>query len=189
MNPEPSSSVEYGLVHFTRKAAGVIRYYRELHGLSAKNGGDAYRLTASGMWAASRPAHLYYFFRKINLASFKLFLDLGSGDGIVSCLAGIFTRSVGIEVDPELASRAEQAAWDLGLERRVGFICGDFFTQRIQNADCLFIYPDKPLYVLEELLRGWRGTLLVYGPHFPPERFLLKEKLRCRRETLSVYRQ
>jgi hypothetical protein len=188
MNRKPLSSVEADSPHRTRKAAELIRYYKELHGLQTADGG-AYRLTASGAWAASRPAHLFYFFRRINLAAFKLFLDLGSGDGIASCLAGIFTRSVGIEADPELASKAGQAARDLGLENSVGFICGDFFDQRIQKADCLFIYPDKPVYALEELLQGWRGTLVIYGPHFPPKLFLLEEKLRCGRETLSVYRQ
>jgi hypothetical protein len=188
MNRKPSSSVELDSVRLARKASELIRYYKGLHGVQDE-GGDAYRLTASGAWAASRPAHLFYFFRKINLAAFKLFLDLGSGDGIVSCLAGLFTRSVGIEVDPELASIAGQAARVLGLENRVDFVCGDFFTQRIQKADCLFIYPDKPVYALEEWLQGWRGTLVIYGPHFPPKRFSLKEKLRCGRETLSVYGQ
>lgn len=188
MNRKPSSSAEHDYVHLARKATELIRYYRELHGLWTEGAG-AYRLTAAGAWAASRPAHLFYFFRRINLAAFKLFLDLGSGDGIVSCLAGIFTHSVGIEADQELAARAGQAARDLGLENRVNFVCGDFFTQRIQKADCLFIYPDKPVYALEELLKGWQGTLVIYGPHFPPKRFLLKEKLRCGRETLSLYRQ
>ncbi len=67
------------------------------------------------------------------------------------------------------------------------FVCADFFSQRIQRADCLYIYPDKPVYRLEEMLKDWDGSLLVYGPHFPPNILKLKEKLRCGRETLSVY--
>jgi hypothetical protein len=189
MSPIQSSRVDRGPAHRARKAAEVVRYFRGLYGHPDKGGSLPYGLTASGAWAASCPAHLFYFFRKINLAGYKLFLDLGSGDGIASCLAGIFTRSVGLETDQALVSRSRRATRDLGLDERVGFICGDFFTQRIRSADCLYIYPDKPVYALEELLEGWGGTFLIYGPHFPPKRFLLKEKLKCGRETLSVYRQ
>jgi hypothetical protein len=149
----------------------------------------AYRLTASGAWAASRPSHLFHFFKKIGLSGFRLFIDLGSGDGVASCIAGLFTTSIGIESDPFLVSLASRAAYDLKLDGRVRFIRADFLTQGIRNADCLFIYPDKPVYALEEALDGWAGALLIYGPHFPPKRFCLIEKLRCGKETLSVYRE
>ena len=148
----------------------------------------SYRMTASGAWAASRPAHLFYFFKKIGVLNFRLFIDLGSGDGVASCLAGLFTRSIGIESDPVLVLRASRAARDLKLDTRVQFIRADFLTQNIRGADCLFIYPDKPVYALEEALEGWAGTLLVYGPHFPPKRFCFAEKIRCGKETMSVYR-
>ncbi|MGA2404725.1 MAG: hypothetical protein ABSG91_23985, partial [Syntrophobacteraceae bacterium] len=92
-----------------------------------------------------------------------------------------------IESDPFLVSQAGRAARDLRLESRVRFICADFLTQRIQRADCLYIYPDKPLHALEDALEGWGGVLLIYGPHFPPKRFRLREKLRCGRESMSVY--
>jgi len=144
-------------------------------------------LTALGAWAASRPAHLYSFFRKVDLSRFRLFIDLGSGDGVAACTAGLFTRSIGMESDPILVSRAALAARDLKLESRVSFICANFLTQRIQQADCLYIYPDKPVHAMEDTLEGWDGTLLIYGPHFPPKRFCLLEKLRCGRETMSVY--
>lgn len=144
-------------------------------------------MTAAGAWAASRPAHLFNFFRRMDLACFRLFMDLGSGDGVVSCTAGLFTSSIGIESDPFLVTRAARAARDLKLNDRVGFIRADFLTQGIEKADCLYIYPDKPVYVLEEALAGWGGTLLIYGPHFPPKRFRLREKLKCGRETMSVY--
>ena len=114
-------------------------------------------------------------------------MDLGSGDGVACCTAGLFTRSVGIESDPFLVARASRAARDLNLEDRVRFIRADFLTQGIREADCLYIYPDRPVYVLEDVLADWAGTLLIYGPHFPPKRFRLREKLRCGRETMSVY--
>ncbi len=118
---------------------------------------------------------------------FRLFIDLGSGDGVACCAAGLFTRSIGIESDPFLVSRAARAAQNLRLQSRVGFICADFLTQRIQEADCLYIYPDKPIDALEKTLEGWGGTLLIYGPHFAPRRLFLREKLRFGRETMSVY--
>jgi hypothetical protein len=171
-----------------KTAAEIIKYFRRLHG---RGGDDAealpYRLTASGAWAASRPAHLFNFFKRVDLSRFRLFIDLGSGDGVVSCTAGLFTRSIGIESDPFLVSSAVRAARDLNLLSRVGFIRADFLTQRIQKADCLYIYPDRPIDALEKALEGWDGTLFIYGPHFPPKRLSLMEKLRCGRETLSVY--
>ncbi len=103
------------------------------------------------------------------------------------CIAGLFTRAIGIESDLHLVSEAGRAAEDLKLQGRVGFICADFSTQSIQQADCLYIYPDKPLDGLERVLESWGGTLLVYGPHFPPKLFVRVKKLRLGMETLSVY--
>ncbi len=174
--------------HSGWKAAELIGYYRKLH---THGSGDSdqlpYRLTVSGAWAVSRPAHLFYFFRKIELSRFRLFVDLGSGDGIVACLAALFTTAVGIEADSRLVRTARGAARALDLERRVGFIRADYLSQGLQAADCLYIYPDKPVFALERELSGWSGTLLIYGPHFPPKELKLRDKLRCGRETLAVY--
>ncbi len=171
-----------------KTAAGIIQYFQRLHSGEGEFGEALpYRLTASGTWAASRPEHLFNFFKRAGLSRFRLFIDLGSGDGVTSCAAGMFTRSIGIESDPFLVSRAARAARDLKLLNRVGFICADFLTQRIQEADCLYIYPDRPIDALEPALDGWDGALFIYGPHFPPKRLSLMEKLRCGRETMSVY--
>jgi hypothetical protein len=172
-----------------RSSDEVIRYFQRLHACPEEHGETLpYRLTPSGAWAAARPEHLFNFFERVGLSAFRLFIDLGSGDGVACCAAGLFTRSIGIESDSFLVSRAARTVRDLGLKERVGFICADFLTQRIQEADCLYIYPDKPIAALEKALEGWSGTLLVYGPHFPPGRLLLVEKLRCGMETMSVYR-
>jgi hypothetical protein len=181
MNPIPSSenSGEAGA------EAEITAYFRKIQ---EENGQSyPYKRTVSGAWAASRPEHLFHFFRKLEITRFRLFVDLGSGDGVACCAAALFTRSIGIESDPILVSRAARAVRDLKLEGRVDFICADFLTQRIQCADCLFIYPDKPVYALEDVLGDWGGTLLIYGPHFPPKRSPLKEKLRFGMETVSVY--
>ncbi|MGA2402814.1 MAG: hypothetical protein ABSG91_14105, partial [Syntrophobacteraceae bacterium] len=86
-----------------KTAAEIIRYFRKLHGWRSDYGETPpYRLTASGSWAASRPAHLVNFFKKIGLSRFRLLIDLGSGDGVAACSAGLFTESIGIESDPFL---------------------------------------------------------------------------------------
>jgi hypothetical protein len=177
-----------GAFSMAGKAVELIRYFDGSRLEDPSGERLTYKLTSSGAWAMSRPAHLFFFFRKINLSTFRLFVDLGSGDGIAACVAGLFTRAIGIESDPDLASAAAGAARDLKIEGRVGFIRADFFTQRIWAADCLYIYPDKPIHALEDLLDGWGGTLLVYGPHFPPRRLQTAAKLKCGKETLAVYR-
>ncbi|MDR3570471.1 MAG: hypothetical protein P4L43_20800 [Syntrophobacteraceae bacterium] len=180
MNPIPSSEVRG-----EEAAAGVIDYFRNR--LEDCSQASPYRRTASGAWAASRPEYLFSFFKMVNLSGFGLFIDLGAGDGVACCVAGLFTRALGIESDPLLAAGAGRAARHLHLQDRVGFICADFLAQSIGKADCLYVYPDKPIYAIENALEGWGGTLLVYGPHFPPKRFSLKKKLRLDMETMSVY--
>ena len=180
MNPIPSLEDRGGA------AARVIDYFQNR--LEKPGQAPGYRRTASGAWAASRPEYLFGFFQMVNLSAFDLFIDLGSGDGVACCVAGLFTRAIGMESDRRLASGAARSVRDLNLQERVGLICADFLTQNIQKADCLYIYPDKPLDALEKALAGWGGTLFVYGPHFPPKRFFIERKLRRGMETMTVYR-
>ena len=172
-----------------RTFASIVRYYRRLHKSAPDPSAEPYRATELGVWATSRAAHVFSFFRRIDLARFNLFLDLGSGDGIVTCIAALFTRSIGIEVDQGLCRLAQRAARELQLSERAGFICGDYLELPIWRSDCLYQYPDKPILVIERALRDWRGALLVYGPHFPPETFLPVSRLQCGREKLVLYRR
>lgn len=171
----------------TRRFLALRRYYRTLHEARERSGQRLYRDTSLGAWASSRPEHIHYFFRRIDLARFRLFVDLGCGDGIVACIASLFTRAVGIEIDPELCRTAREASVDLGLQDRLDFICADFSGQNVTRADCLFIYPDKPIGRLEEILGKWRGTLLVYGPHLPASRLRPLQRVSCGRERLLLY--
>jgi hypothetical protein len=145
-------------------------------------------MTSRGAWAASRIAHVHSFFKRLGLEKHRLFIDLGSGDGLVACVAGLFTRSIGIEADPVLCRTAAEAIRLLGLTRRVELICGDYLTMNLQRADCLYLYPDKPFMPLEDLLASWPGRLLVYGPHIPPKQLAPELHLQCGRERLQVYR-
>jgi len=165
----------------------IVRHYRERYEALSNEGVAHYCLTALGAWATSRAPHVYYFFRIIDLSKYKLFVDLGSGDGIVTCIAGLFTRAIGIETDLELCRVAQNASSKLNLDDTVSFTCGDYLTQRIWKADCLYLYPEKPFHSLEKYLTNWQGTLLVYGPHLPPRRFVPIQKLQCAKERLVLY--
>jgi hypothetical protein len=171
-----------------RSFAAIVRYYRELHGASGKVVTTPYRLTTLGAWATSRAPHVFSFFKQMELDRYELFLDLGSGDGVVACIAGLFTRAVGIEVDPELCGMAQRAGQDLELTGRVGFVCGNYLHLPIWHADCLYLYPDKPMRDLEALLTAWPGSLLVYGPHFPLRSMAPIRRLACGRERMVLYR-
>jgi len=170
--------------HFT----AIVRYYRKFYEELERSGDAPYRMTKLGAWAASRAPHVFYFFKSVNLSGYSLFIDLGSGDGIVSCIAGLFTQSVGIEIDPDLCNTARHAAQSLRLNVRVNFVCGDYLGQRFDQADCLYLYPDKPLHRLAEKLTTWRGTVFVYGPHLPPEALRPSRALRCGKEQMVLYR-
>lgn len=165
----------------------ITRYYGRLHDDLRRKGLLPYRLTQLGAWASSRPHHVYYFLRRVNLSRYRLFMDLGSGDGIVACLGGLFTRSVGIEIDADLCGTAAKASRDLGMEGTVSFICADYRNQNIWRGDCLYLYPEIPVTHLELLLKGWSGTVLIYGSHFPPETLLPFFRLKCGRETMTAY--
>lgn len=172
-----------------RMFAAVAGYYRTLQqSFATIDVSLPYRLTSLGAWAASRAPHVFWFFKRISLERYDLLIDLGSGDGVVACIAGLFTKSMGVEADPVLCELAQRAATDLGLAERVSFVCGDYLAVPIQMADCLYLYPDKPFDKLEELLANWRGTLLVYGPHFAPRTFSSVSRLRRGREQMVIYR-
>jgi len=189
MSPTPLSAQAADILadrnlHF----AAVVRYYRKFYQDLKRSGDEPYRMTQLGAWAASRAPHAYYFFRAGNLAAYDLFIDLGSGDGIVSCIAGLFTHSVGIEIDAYLCSIAREASGQLGLNARVNFICGDYLDHNIDRADCLYLYPDKPFDRLAKRLCKWQGTVFVYGPHLPPQSFEPVRALRCGKEQMVLYK-
>lgn len=170
-----------------RGLAALVRHYAERHAALEAAGTGPYRMTALGAWATSRAKHLFHFFKELPLSRFRLFLDLGSGDGIAVCTAALFTRAAGIEIDSGLCREAAESARKLDLAHRTTFIQGDLFSQNIAAADCLFIYPDKPVQPILKRLSGRSRTLLVYGPHLPPEGLSPVRILTCGNERLTVY--
>jgi hypothetical protein len=171
-----------------RRFAQIDAHYQDLYRQMQQRGEVPYRNTQLGAWAASIGANTFDFFSRIQLDKVRLCIDLGSGDGIVACIAGLFTRAVGIEIDPALCSLASRAVQRLRLDQQVSILCADYRTQRIRAADCLYLYPDKPVAETEALLVGWPGRLVIAGAHFPPENFVPVERLQMNRDRLVVYR-
>jgi hypothetical protein len=167
--------------------ARIESHYQGLYQQLAETGRMPYRHTRLGAWAASVAANVFHFFSCLQLSKYRLFIDLGSGDGVVACIAGLFTRAVGIEIDPALCGVARRAAQQLQLSSQVGICCGDYRKLRVRQADCLYLYPDKPLADVEALLAGWQGHLLVAGPHFTPQNFEPLQLLQRGRDQLAVY--
>jgi hypothetical protein len=171
-----------------RRFAQIDAHYRHLYRQLQQRGEVPYRDTRLGAWAASIGANTFDFFTRMQLDKVRLCIDLGSGDGIVACIAGLFTRAVGIEIDPGLCSLACRAVQQLHLGERVSILCADYRNQRIRAADCLYLYPDKPVAETAALLAGWQGHLLIAGAHFPPDHFVPVQRLQLNRDRLVVYR-
>ena len=176
--------------HETSRRAGfqaIQRHYKSFYKRLEKQGQFPYRVTSRGVWATSTAPAVYELFRFIRLEKHRLLIDLGSGDGIVVCIASLFTTAIGIEIDWFLCKLAAATSRILGLDAQVGFICGDFLKLPIWKADCLYLYPDKPFHELEVLLRRWSGRLLVCGNHIPPTRMIAESYFHSGRDKFVVY--
>jgi len=129
------------------------------------------RTTEKGFWSASHSDEVYGLFKRINLSRFNNFLDLGSGDGKVALVAGLFCKnSEGVEIDTHLHFKA------LEMKRKfnagnVHFHKKDFLTHDLRSYDIIFLSPDSPLErgVEKKLLNELNGKLLVFGNHFHPK--------------------
>ena len=85
--------------------------------------------------------------------------DLGSGDGriVVAAAEKYGARGVGIEIDPDLVEKSNNAAAEAGVSDRVRFVLGDFYETDFSDATVVMMYlfeetneKLKP-YLLEQL--------------------------------------
>jgi SAM-dependent methyltransferase len=74
------------------------------------------------------------------IGSNDVFVDLGSGLGKVVMAVHLLTgaRARGVEVQPDLATRARERAHDLGLD--VTFVDGDALDANLDDATVFFLY-------------------------------------------------
>ena len=145
--------------------------------------------TQTGFWNASLSDEIFAAFKKLNLNEFKNFLDLGSGDGKVTMLAGLFCENAeGVEIDPMLHLKAIEVKNKFNA-RNVHFHNKDFMHHDLKDYDAIFISPDAPLErgVERKLLQELNGKLILFGNHFHPK-ILQKEKgFRGTHNLVAVY--
>ncbi len=140
-------------------------YYRDL----LRQGKLPLKDTGIGFWGYTIGEEAYEFFKSFALQKYKMFLDLGSGDGKVTAIASLFTSAHGMEFDEPLLHQSVTLAKSLQLNAQ--FMKRDFMKEDLSQYDVLYIYPDKRLVELEDkLLKEMRGVLIVHGPHFHPLR-------------------
>jgi len=105
--------------------------------------------------------------RMLDMAGIKpgdLLVDLGSGDGrlVITAAQKYGAHGFGVELDPRLVYRANQAAERAGVADRVKFLRKDLFQTDFHDADVLTLYllPDVNMAlrprILAELKPGAR---------------------------------
>jgi len=83
--------------------------------------------------------------RMLVLAELKpgeVFYDLGAGDGrtVIMAAQEFGARAVGIELREDLAKKALQTVYQLGLQDRVTILHSNLFDVDISPADVVFLY-------------------------------------------------
>lgn len=112
--------------------------------------------------------------RMLGLAKVRsgdMLIDLGSGDGrmVITAATKYGARGFGVEIDPRLVQRSNEAAAKAGVAGRVKFLQQDLFKTDFHEADVLTLYllPDVNLAlrpkILAELKPGARVVSHDYG--------------------------
>lgn len=107
-----------------------------------------YTLAGKGLYVGSRLPDIHAALTSAGLKSGDVFIDLGSGDGRVVCLAALLgARALGLEADSELHRLAiERAETVLGHYRgshgrlEIDLRLGDFLAYSVAETDVIFYY-------------------------------------------------
>jgi len=72
----------------------------------------------------------------------ETFYDLGAGDGrtVIMAAKDFGAKAVGVELREDLAKRALNSIYELGLDRRVEILQDDIFKVDLTPADVVFLY-------------------------------------------------
>ena len=72
----------------------------------------------------------------------EVFYDLGAGDGrtVIMAAQEFGARAVGVELREDLAKKALQTVYQLGLQDRVTILHSNLFDVDISPADVVFLY-------------------------------------------------
>jgi methyltransferase family protein len=101
--------------------------------------------------------------RMLELAKVRsgdLLIDLGSGDGrmVITAATKFGARGFGVEIDPRLVRRSNEAAAQAGVADRVKFLQQDLFKTDFREANVLTLYllPDVNLALRPKILSELR---------------------------------
>jgi hypothetical protein len=154
----------------------IEAYFKSLDEKIKQQHGKPFFNTTHGIWGATSMLDAFELFMKLSLDERKGFVDLGSGDGRIVFIAGLFTDACGIEADPTLSAVALKAKSDL-LSRlpelhRCSFINTDYTTASLHSYEILFTFCDHPWSPSfeEKLQKECKGVLLSYNRIFLPEK-------------------
>jgi len=72
----------------------------------------------------------------------ETFYDLGAGDGrtVIMAAKDFGAKAVGVELREDLAKKALNSIYELGLDRRVEILQDDIFKVDLKLADVVFLY-------------------------------------------------
>jgi SAM-dependent methyltransferase len=149
----------------------------------------------------SRPPDVYFASTRQPVADAMLTLagvtagdvvyDLGSGDGRIVIMAAQKhgARGVGIEIDPKLVALSRELAREGGVDDKVSFIEGDFFTADISPATVVMLYLSTTINAdLEpKLRRELRAGSRIVSQQFPIGRWMPARTLRAAGQELFFW--
>ncbi len=91
--------------------------------------------------------------------------DLGSGDGRIPIEASrrFGIRSIGVEIDADLVTKAKEHARDKGVEELTEFRQGDLFQMDFSDATILvmYLFPDVNLKLRPKIQALPKGTRVI----------------------------
>ncbi len=174
--------------HFDR----IKQQYDAFENFLLKNGQVISRDTELGHWGVSYLPAVFKLFEELDLKKHHAFVDLGSGDGRVALVAGLFTeKSHGIEFDDWLLGCSNTMKGKFPSLRHVNFIKENFLHHDLSNYDLMYHSPDQPYYrgtLNQKLLRELQGTFIVHGWEFHPVGLLLESEHIIDGEMFRVYK-
>ncbi len=141
-----------------------------------------------GIWAPSLPKEIFKAYKKYEDKS-KVFLDLGSGDGIAVMVASLFFRHAhGIELDESLFNISNSMKQKLSIQNTT-FIKKNFYDVSFTDYDFLYMAPDQPfsLKLEKKLKEELNGMLMVYSSIFQPKTLKKVDEFETNHFTVCVY--
>jgi SAM-dependent methyltransferase len=118
--------------------------------------------------------------------------DLGAGDGRILIIAAteFGARGVGVEIDPELAARAQANAREAGVENRVQFRVGDMYAADLRPATVvtLFLHPQPNLKLRPKLQAELRPGARIVSYVWDMGDWMPEEVRRANRYEIFLWR-